>query len=85
MALKTELKNLIVETLRLEDVKAEDIKDAEPLFSRDVGLGLDSLNALELLTAIEYKFGVRFASDGTAKQHFQSVESLAAFVQSAKG
>ncbi len=82
--LKTDIKKLIVETLRLEDVKPEDIKDADPLFSREVGLGLDSLNALELLTAIEYKFGVRFASDGTAKQHFQSVESLAAFVKSAK-
>ena len=82
--LKTDIKKLIVETLRLEDVKPDDIKDADPLFSREVGLGLDSLNALELLTAIEYKFGVRFASDGTAKQHFASVEALAAFVKSAK-
>ncbi|MGQ0505776.1 MAG: phosphopantetheine-binding protein [Myxococcaceae bacterium] len=82
--LRTDIKKLIVETLRLEDLKPEDIKDADPLFSREVGLGLDSLNALELLTAIEYKFGVRFESDGTAKQHFQSVASLAEFVKSTK-
>lgn len=79
--LKTSLKALIVETLRLDDVKPEAIKDEEPLFSPTEGLGLDSLSALELLSAIEYKYGVRFEGDGSAKQHFRSVATLAAFLR----
>ena len=78
--LKTELKKLIVETLHLDEVKPEAIKDDEPLFSPTEGLGLDSLSALELLSAIEFKFNVRFDSDGSAKQHFKSVATLAAFL-----
>ncbi len=79
-ALKTELKQLIVETLRLEGTKPESIGDDEPLFSPTEGLKLDSLSALELLSAIEYKFDVRFDSDGTAKQHFRSVAALSAYL-----
>ncbi len=78
--LRTSLKALIVETLRLEDVKPESIKDEEPLFSPTEGLGLDSLSALEILSAIEFKYGVRFESDGSAKQHFKSVATLAAYL-----
>jgi acyl carrier protein len=78
--LRTSLKSLIVETLRLEDVKPETIKDEEPLFSPTEGLGLDSLSALEILSAIEFKYGVCFESDGSAKQHFKSVATLAAYL-----
>lgn len=78
--LRTSLKALIVETLRLEDVKPDTIKDEEPLFSPTEGLGLDSLSALEILSAIEFKYGVRFESDGSAKQHFKSVATLAAYL-----
>lgn len=80
--LKTSLKALIVESLRLEDVKPESIQDDEPLFSPTEGLGLDSLSALELLSAIEYKFSVRFESDGGAKEHFRSVSTLAQYLES---
>jgi acyl carrier protein len=78
--LKTSLKALIVESLRLEEVKPESIKDDEPLFSPTEGLGLDSLSALELLSAIEYKYNVRFEGDGSAKEHFRSVATLAAYL-----
>jgi acyl carrier protein len=78
--LRTSLKALIVETLRLEDVTPEAIKDEEPLFSPTEGLKLDSLSALEILSAIEFKYGVRFESDGSAKQHFKSVATLAAYL-----
>ena len=78
--LKTALKELIVETLHLDDVKPGGITDEEPLFSPTEGLGLDSLSALEMLSAIEFKFKVSFDSDGTAKQHFKSVSTLAAFL-----
>jgi acyl carrier protein len=80
--LKRELKTLIVTTLRLEEVQPEQIGDDEPLFSPESRLGLDSLSALELLSAIEFKFKVRFESDGSAKQHFESVTTLARFVES---
>jgi len=78
--LKTSLKALIVESLRLDEVKPESIKDDEPLFSPTEGLGLDSLRALELLSAIEYKYNIRFEGDGSAKEHFRSVASLAAYL-----
>jgi acyl carrier protein len=83
-ALRDELKDLIVTTLRLEDVKPEDIEDTEVLFSPEARLGLDSLAALELLAAIEFKYKVRFGDDGSARQHFQSVATLASFVESAR-
>ena len=60
--------------------KADAIKDEEPLFSPTEGLGLDSLSALELLSAIEYKYNVRFEGDGSAKEHFRSVSTLAAYL-----
>jgi acyl carrier protein len=83
--LRDQLKALLVETLRLEGVKPEDIDASEPLFAADNRLGLDSLSALELLSAIEFKFDVVFPNDGSAKQHFQSITTLAAFIESAKG
>jgi acyl carrier protein len=81
--LRQQIKELIVNTLRLENVKPEQIGDEEPLFSPDSSLGLDSLSALELLSALEYTFKVRFENDGSARQHFESVATLANFVQSA--
>jgi acyl carrier protein len=83
-ALREELKDLIVTTLRLENVKPGDIGDTEPLFSPESRLGLDSLSALELLAAIEFTYKVRFGDEGSARQHFQSVSTLAAFVASAR-
>ena len=82
-ALKQQIKELIVSCLRLEGVTPEQIGDEQPLFAPDSPLGLDSLSALELLSAIEYTFKVRFDNDGSAKQHFESVSTLAAFVKSA--
>ncbi|MGO9831710.1 MAG: phosphopantetheine-binding protein [Myxococcaceae bacterium] len=83
-ALHDQLKTLLVETLRLNDVKPEDIDSSEPLFAPDNSLGLDSLSALELLSAIEFKFNVVFANDGSARQHFESISTLAAFIESAR-
>ena len=55
--LKRQIKEVIVSSLQLEDVKPEDIVDAEPLFG--TGLGLDSIDALELGVALKKKFGVK--------------------------
>ena len=76
--LKAELKLLIVETLRLEDVDPDSIVDKEPIFGD--GLGLDSIDALELVVAIEKKYGVLIEDEEVGVEAFASVEALADFI-----
>lgn len=74
--IKAAVKKMIVESLRLEDITPDQIADADPLFGE--GLGLDSIDALELAVAIEKRFGVKIrAEDEQNKQIFRSVETLA--------
>lgn len=75
-----ELKTLIITTLNLEDYRPEDIRDDEPLFFD--GLGLDSIDALELGVALQKKYGVTFKG-GTKEniEHFRSIQTIAAFIQ----
>ncbi len=78
--LKTELKQLIISSLELEDIQTEDIDDAAPLFID--GLGLDSIDALELGLALKKKYNIKIdANDKNTQRHFASINSLAAFVQ----
>lgn len=82
--LKQQIKEVIVSALQLEDVAPDDIKDSEPLFGE--GLGLDSIDALELGVALKKKFGVKFSSEGIDnKKHFASVDALAAYINSNQG
>ena len=77
--LKFQIKELIISALELEDIKPEHIIDSEPLFGS--GLGLDSIDALELGVALKKKFGVKFSSDTEDnKKHFASVDALAAYI-----
>jgi acyl carrier protein len=76
--LKSELKILIIETLRLEDVKPDSIKDEDPLFGE--GLGLDSIDALELVVAIEKHYGVLIEDEEVGVEAFASIDALADFV-----
>ncbi len=76
--LKSELKHLVVETLRLEDMAPDDIKDDEPLFVE--GLGLDSIDALELVVAIEKKYGVLIEDEEVGFEAFASIAALADFI-----
>lgn len=77
--LTIEMKILIVDALMLEDVEPSEIEDEAPLFGS--GLGLDSIDALELAIAIDKKYGVKIeAEDERNKQIFRSVQSLAAHV-----
>ena len=77
--LKQELKELIISSLDLEDVTVADIADDEPLFVD--GLGLDSIDALELGVAIKKQYQVKLdANSEDSKKHFASINSLAAFV-----
>lgn len=81
--LEQELKELIIEALDLEDMEPDEIDSSEALFVE--GLGLDSIDALELGLALQKKYGVKIDSDAEeTRQHFSSVSALAAFVQSSK-
>lgn len=74
-----ELKVLIIEVLNLEDVTPEDIQADEPLFGE--GLGLDSIDALELGLALQKKYNISIdAENENTKTHFASVNNLAKFV-----
>jgi acyl carrier protein len=76
--LTKELKALIVDKLRLEEVAPEEIKDDQPLFG--AGLGLDSVDALELAMHVEQKYKIRISDEALAKEAFQSVGALASFI-----
>lgn len=78
--LEMELKALIIDCLDLEDIHPDDIVNDEPLFVD--GLGLDSIDALELGLNIQKKYQVKLdANSEDTKQHFASVDSLMAFIQ----
>jgi len=80
--LKQQIKELIINALELEDIKPENIVDSEPLFGE--GLGLDSIDALELGVALKKKFGVKFSAENTDnRKHFASVDALAAYIEAA--
>ena len=78
-----DVKQLIIETLELEDIEPADIADEEPLFVD--GLGLDSIDALELGVAIKKAYNVKIDGDSEdSKKHFYSVDSLCQFIQENK-
>ena len=76
--LKWSLKKLLVEGLKLETVRPEDIQDSEPIFVE--GLGLDSIDALELVVLVEERFGVSIPDEEVGKLAFASMDALADFV-----
>ena len=73
-----ELKNEIIESLNLEDVKPEDIDADAPLFGS--GLGLDSIDALELIVLMEKKYGIKLKDPSKGKEVFKSVNVMAKFI-----
>jgi acyl carrier protein len=73
-----DIKELIISSLNLEDVTAEQIVDDAPLFQE--GLGLDSIDALELAVAIERRYRVTIPDEAVGKKAFSSVNALAAYV-----
>ncbi|SIR65576.1 acyl carrier protein [Pseudomonas sp. B10] len=78
-SLVRDIKLLIIDALGLEDVSPEDIGDEQTLFGE--GLGLDSVDALELGLAIQKKYGIKIDADAKdTRNHFTNVASLAAFV-----
>ncbi|MEF9964180.1 MAG: phosphopantetheine-binding protein [Comamonas sp.] len=81
LQLEQEIKELIISSLALEDIAPQDIDSAAPLFVD--GLGLDSIDALELGLALQKKYGLSMSADSEqTRQHFSSVNALVAFVVS---
>ena len=78
----TELKERIIKALNLENVKPEDIKDNEPLFGE--GLGLDSIDALELIVLLEKDYGLRIQNPEEAKKIFLSINTMSEFISANK-
>lgn len=79
--LETEIKEVIISALELEDIRPEDIIDDEPLFID--GLGLDSIDALELGMALKKKYNLKLSADKQEnRKHFYSVKTLADFIRS---
>jgi acyl carrier protein len=77
------LKTLIIATLTLDGVRPEDIPDDEPLIGSS-RFGLDSVDALELVLALEKEFGVKIGSSEESRKALTSVNSLAAFLQASQ-
>lgn len=82
-SLSLRLKSLIIATLKLTDVKPDDIPDDEPLIGSP-RLGLDSIDALELVLAIEKQFGVKIGSSEESRKALASVSTLANYIRSQK-
>ena len=76
--LKLELKKLILKAANLEDVEPDEIEDDAPLFVE--GLGLDSIDALELSVALESQYGINISDSDTARAAFASINTLSEFV-----
>lgn len=77
--LRSRIKQLIVESLRFDGMEPSSIEDDAPLMGE--GLGLDSVDALELMVALEKEFGIKLDSQEVGRSVLQSVSSLAAFIQ----
>lgn len=76
--LKTELKEKIVEVLNLEEINPSEIQDNDPLFGG--GLGLDSIDALELIVLLDKEYGIKLSDPKKGKEIFQSIETMANFI-----
>jgi acyl carrier protein len=76
--LRRKLKELLIERLKFEDMTPEDINDDDALFAG--GLGLDSIDALEIVVMLETEFGIKVKNEGSAREHFRSIASLADYV-----
>ena len=84
MSLKQELKETLVRDLNLEDITADELTDDMVLFG-DEGLGLDSLDAVELVVVIQKNFGVDIPDMEEGQKAFQNINTLAAYIEEKKG
>jgi len=78
--LKADIKNMIIETLNIEDVTPDDIEDNLPLFGGENTLGLDSIDAIELVMAVQRQYKVRIDDQNLAREVLKDVNSIAEFI-----
>jgi acyl carrier protein len=83
--LKTEIKELIIQTLNIKNIQAEQVPDSVPLFSSENILNLDSIDGIELVMAIQERFQVRIADQNVARNVLESIDSIAEFLVREKG
>ena len=76
--LKQELKEKIIEALNLEEITPDEINSSEPLFGE--GLGLDSIDALEIILILEKSYGIRLENPAAAKEIFYSIDTLSDYI-----
>lgn len=77
------LKVQLIEALNLEDITPDDIDANEPLFGD--GLGLDSIDALEIMLVLEREYGIKIENSKEAKEIFYSVQTLANYIEENRG
>jgi len=82
--LKLEIKKMIMETLNITDVRPEDVDDDKPLFGSDNALTLDSVDAIEIIMALQRTYGIRIADQSLARYVIRSITSIAEFILSEK-
>ncbi len=76
--LKEKLKTQLIEQLNLEDIETSDIESSEPLFGD--GLGLDSIDALEIIVLLEKEYSIKIEDSKKGKEIFASIDTLAEFI-----
>ena len=76
--LKAQLKEQILEALSLDEMKPEEIDDNAPLFGE--GLGLDSIDALELIVLMEKQYGIKLSNPAEGKEVFKSINVMAEYI-----
>ena len=80
--LKADLKSQIIEALKLKHLKPENIGDDQPLFVE--GLGLDSIDALELIVLLQQQYNIKIANPEEGPKIFRSIQSIADYIQTHK-
>ncbi len=80
--LKADIKKMIIDTLNIQDITPQDIEDDLPLFGGDNTLGLDSIDAIELVMAVQRDFKVRIDDQNLAREVLKDVNSIADFIKS---
>jgi acyl carrier protein len=79
-ALIAELKQKVIDVLNLEELSAEEINENTPLFGAE-GLGLDSIDALELIVLLDKEYGIRLSDPKQGKEIFYSIATMAEYIQ----
>ena len=82
--LKLEIKKMIMATLSITDIEPDEVDNEEPLFSGKNAMTLDSVDALEIIMAIQRTYGVRVANQAAARYSLRSINSIAEFIVTEK-